>query len=109
VSGKAGTACGKYTKFLATHNLPRTQVTLQLWGAYHKVAQKTQTNATIAKLRKRELNRGKSSRPSAPAPKQAAKRTPRSALTAAEWDAKFNNSPIMRRLNPPEALNDAWR
>lgn len=102
--GKAGTACGKYTKFLATHNLPRTQVTLQLWAAYHKAVRKTQT---IGKFRQRSLDRGKTSRP--PARKQAAKRTPRSALTAAEWDAKFNNSPIMRRLNPPEALNDAWR
>jgi hypothetical protein len=104
--GKTGTACGKYTRFLAINKLPRTQVTLQLWAAYHKAVRKTQT---IGKLRQRELSRGKTSRQSAPAPKQAAKRTPRSALTAAEWDAKFNNSPIMRRLNPPEALNDAWR
>jgi hypothetical protein len=46
---------------------------------------------------------------SAPGRTQPTRRVSRSPLTPEEWNAKFNASPIMRQVNPPDTLVDAWR
>jgi hypothetical protein len=78
---EAGKPCRKYKAFLITYDLAESEFTLRMWIAYKP--------PKTREARKRR----EPSRQSEPSPKERA----------------FGTSALLRRVNPPEAIRDAWR
>jgi hypothetical protein len=83
---QAGTASRKYKAFVAKYNLPVSDVTLRLWNAYCSAASRP---AKASKLGKR------------PEPSRPAVQTP--------FERAFGTDTVLLKVNPPEAIRDAWR
>jgi hypothetical protein len=78
---EAGKPCPKYKAFLITYDLAESEFTLRMWIAYKP--------PKARKARKRR----EPSRQSEPSPKERA----------------FGTNALLRTVNPPEAIRDAWR
>jgi hypothetical protein len=109
---KAGSVCADYKGFLARYDLVHTRYTLnRIWDAYRKSAggsrgkRKRRGRQAAGAVQNRQGAEGDSS----PARTDPSRRVRRSGLTPAEWDAKFNASPLMQQVNPSDTLSDAWR
>jgi uncharacterized Zn finger protein (UPF0148 family) len=87
---KALTQCGSYKSFLKRYNLRRSEKAWEMWTEYHRSSR--QAPATI---QPRSPSPGKCTRPS------------RSSALSDERLARLRD--LQRKLNPPEAIRDAWR
>ena len=78
---EVGKPCRKYKAFLITYGLPESEFTLRMWVAYKP--------PKARKARKRRE------------PTQQSEPTP--------YERAFGTSALLRMVNPPEAIRDAWR
>jgi hypothetical protein len=131
--------CGKYTRFLSVYSLPESELTSQMWTAYTKARKRTPTKVQQKiPVKGKRLAPPVSRFPSerrlvelrnlgAVAEVQTVGRRsrvvtfrvsgriaeqfvqPGGLRTAAAYVTEFNKSVHVRRVNPPEAIRDAWR
>ena len=87
---KARTRCGSYKSFLKRYNLRRSEKTWEMWTEYCRSSQQAPASAQ----RK------------SPSPSKRAGPSRSSALSE-ERLARLRD--LQRKLNPPEAIRDAWR
>jgi hypothetical protein len=87
---KARTQCGSYKSFLKRYNLRRSEKALEMWTKYYRFPRQA-----------RESTQRKS-----PSPSKHAGPSRSSALSD-ERLARLRE--LQRKLNPPEAIRDAWR
>ena len=85
---KAGTQCPNYKGFLKRYNLWKSEKTWEMWEKYYRHSGPTKT-------------RRKSPSP----PKRT--RPPQKSALSEDRLARVRN--LQRKLNPPEAIRDAWR
>lgn len=86
----AGTQCGSYKSFLRRYNLRLSEKTLEMWTEYHRSSRQTPTST--------QRMSPSSSKRAGPA---------RSSALSEERLARLRD--LQRKLNPPEAIRDAWR
>jgi hypothetical protein len=87
---KIRTQCVSYKSFLRRHNLRRSERTWEMWTAYYRSSRQTSA----------------STRRKSPSPSRRAEPSRSSALSD-ERIARLRE--LQRKLNPPEAIRDAWR
>ncbi len=87
---EARTQCGSYESFLRRYNLRRSEKTWEMWTEYHRSSRQAP-----ASTQRKDLNPGKRTGP------------PRSSALSDERLARLRD--LQRKLNPPEAIRDAWR
>lgn len=87
---KAQTRCGSYQIFLKRYNLRRSEKTWEIWTEYHQSPRQAPTSTP----RKN------------PSPSKRAGHS-RSSPFSDERLARLRD--LQRKLNPPEAIRDAWR
>lgn len=83
---QAGTESRKYKAFVARYKLPVSEVTLRLWNAYCSAASRP---GKASKVR----TRPERSRPEVQTP----------------FERAFGTDAVLLKINPPEAIRDAWR
>lgn len=82
--------CGSYESFLKRYNLRRSEKTWEMWTDYHRSSRQVP-----ASTQRKSLSPGKRTGP------------PRSSAFSDERLARLRD--LQRKLNPPEAIRDAWR
>jgi hypothetical protein len=87
---KARTQCGSYKSFLKRYNLRRSEKTWELWTGYHRSSRQAP-----ASTQRRSPSPSRRAGPS------------RSSALSEERLARLRE--LQRKLNPPEAIRDAWR
>ena len=87
---KARTLCGSYKSFLRRYNLRRSEKTWELWTEYHRSSRQAPASA-----QRRSPGPSRHAGPS------------RSSAFSEERLAQVRD--LQRKLNPPEAIRDAWR
>jgi hypothetical protein len=87
---KARTECGSYKSFFKRYNLRRSEKAWEMWTAYHRSSRQ----ATVSTQRK------------SPGLNKPAGVSHSSALSDERLAALRE---LQRKLNPPEAIRDAWR
>jgi hypothetical protein len=83
---QAGTASRKYKAFVARYKLPVSDVTLRLWNAYCSAASRPAKASKVG-------TRPERSRPEVQTP----------------FERAFGTDAVLLKINPPEAIRDAWR
>jgi hypothetical protein len=86
----ARTRCGSYKSFLERHNLRRSEKTWEMWTEYCR-----SSRWVPASTQRKSPSTNKRARPS------------RSSALSDERMARVRE--LQRKLNPPEAIRDAWR
>jgi len=87
---KTRTLCGNYKSFLKRYNLPRSEKAWEMWTEYYRSSRQAPT----------------STQRKSPSPSKHAGPSRSSALSD-ERLARLRE--LQRKLNPPEAIRDAWR
>jgi hypothetical protein len=87
---KSRTRCGSYQSFLKCYNLRRSEKTWEMWTEYYRSSRQAPAST-----------RHKSPSPS--------KRTGPSRSSALSDERLARVRDLQRKINPPEAIRDAWR
>jgi hypothetical protein len=87
---KARTRCGSYKNFLKRYNLSWSEKTWDMWAEYYRSSRQVP-----ASTQRKRPGPSKPARPS------------RSSALSDERLARLRD--LQRKLNPPEAIRDAWR
>jgi hypothetical protein len=87
---KARTPCGSYKRFLERYNLRRSEKTREMWTEYFR-----SSRSAPASTQRKSPGPSKHAGPS------------RSSALSDERMARVRD--LQRKLNPPEAIRDAWR
>jgi uncharacterized Zn finger protein (UPF0148 family) len=87
---QARTQCGSYKSFLKRYNLRKSEKTWEMWTEYHRFSRQA-----LASTQRKSPSPGKRTGPS------------RSSALSEERLARLRD--LQRKLNPPEAIRDAWR
>lgn len=110
---RTGATAPDYKAFLAAFDLVHTRYTQRMWNAYHNRklprGAKKQPGSASATAKPAQQQGEQTDSPERGQGTGARKSHRKPRLTFAEWNAKFNSSPEMRKTNPPEAIADAWR
>jgi uncharacterized Zn finger protein (UPF0148 family) len=87
---KARTRCGSYKSFLTRYKLRKSEKTWEMWTGYHRSSRQALASIQLK----------------GPSP---GKRTGASRSSALSQERMARVRDLQRKLNPPEAIRDAWR